>query len=50
VVEIVHQKEEVLSPPANEYLHLKVPKTTLKLHKVEVSEMSEVFSDCIYVN
>jgi hypothetical protein len=39
---------QVLSPPAREYLHQKIHTSTLKLAKVEVSEMVEGFSDCIW--
>jgi hypothetical protein len=38
-------KVEVLSPMVLEYFHPKNPKSTLNFARVEVVEMSEIFSD-----
>jgi hypothetical protein len=37
-------KVEILSPPSVKYLHQKTSKSTLKLQRVEVVEMSEILS------
>jgi hypothetical protein len=43
----IPSKVEVLSLLPNKYLHQKTRKTTLKLARVEIVEISEVFSECI---